>query len=91
MIATLPSPIPSSPAAVSVPAPTPLSPREREVLTLLARGQSNKAIARALSLSPHTVKRHVTGVLTKLSLSRRSEAAAWYHLHPRFSGCCGAH
>nr|MCU0966672.1 LuxR C-terminal-related transcriptional regulator [Burkholderiaceae bacterium] len=43
----------------------PLSEREREVLALLARGDSNKLIARAFDLSPHTVKRHVANILDK--------------------------
>jgi LuxR family maltose regulon positive regulatory protein len=56
-----------------------LSARETEVLSLMARGMSNKLIARALDLSPHTVKRHVAHVLDKLDLASRSQAAAWYH------------
>lgn len=57
----------------------PLSSRETEVLALLARGLSNKHIARELDLSPHTVKRHVAHILDKLDLASRSEAAAWHH------------
>ena len=63
------------------PAPGPrdaLSQREREVLALIARGDSNKLIARALDLSPHTVKRHVAHILEKLGLASRGQAAAWY-------------
>ncbi|NDZ16669.1 helix-turn-helix transcriptional regulator [Variovorax sp. WS11] len=56
----------------------PLSARETEVLQCLAAGQSNKLIARALDLSPHTVKRHVARILDRLDLSSRGEAAAWY-------------
>jgi LuxR family maltose regulon positive regulatory protein len=55
-----------------------LSARELEVLALLADGQSNKLIARALNLSPHTVKRHVARILDRLDRSSRMEAAAWY-------------
>jgi LuxR family maltose regulon positive regulatory protein len=55
-----------------------LSAREIEVLQCLAAGQSNKLIARALDLSPHTVKRHVARILDRLDLSSRGEAAAWY-------------
>ena len=54
-----------------------LSAREAEVLTLLAAGNSNKHIARALDLSPHTVKRHVANILDKLAVSSRGQAAAW--------------
>jgi len=49
----------------------------------MARGMSNKLIARELDLSPHTVKRHVANVLDKLDLASRSEAAAWYHARVR--------
>ncbi len=60
-----------------------LTARETEVLSLMARGMSNKLIARELDLSPHTVKRHVAHVLDKLDLASRSQAAAWYHAQPR--------
>ncbi|WP_076997638.1 LuxR C-terminal-related transcriptional regulator [Variovorax sp. KK3] len=58
-----------------------LSPRELEVLALLAAGQSNKLIARHLDLSPHTVKRHVARILDRLDVSSRLEAAAWHSKH----------
>jgi len=54
-----------------------LSQREREVLQRIAAGDSNKMIARALDLSPHTVKRHVANILDKLGARSRSQAAAW--------------
>ena len=57
----------------------PLSSREIEVLGLIARGLSNKHIARELTLSPHTVKRHVAHILEKLDVASRSQAASWYH------------
>jgi DNA-binding NarL/FixJ family response regulator len=53
-----------------------LSMREREVLTLVADGMSNAAIARQLKLSDHTVKRHVANILLKLDLPTRAAAAA---------------
>jgi LuxR family maltose regulon positive regulatory protein len=56
---------------------TTLTAREREVLELLAAGQSNKLIARKLELSPHTVKRHVARILQRLDLKSRVQAAAW--------------
>jgi DNA-binding NarL/FixJ family response regulator len=55
-------------------APSMLSPREREVLGLVAAGLPNKAIARTLGISDHTVKFHVSSVLTKLGASSRTEA-----------------
>lgn len=77
-------PAPGGPAQVpdaSETATSDLSGREREVLVLLATGQSNKLIARALDLSPHTVKRHVANVLGKLGVVSRGEAAAWWRAH----------
>lgn len=56
----------------------PLSVRELEVLARIAAGESNKTIARALALSPHTVKRHVANILDKLGLFSRGQAADWY-------------
>jgi DNA-binding NarL/FixJ family response regulator len=53
-----------------------LTPREREVLTLLAAGASNKAIAHALDLSVHTVKFHVASLIEKLGAGSRLEAVA---------------
>ncbi|MFM2120591.1 MAG: hypothetical protein RL722_2059 [Pseudomonadota bacterium] len=54
-----------------------LTEREREILDHLARGESNKAIARALDISHDTVKLHVRHILTKLNLSSRVEAAVF--------------
>jgi DNA-binding NarL/FixJ family response regulator len=54
----------------------PLSPREIQVLNLIARGYPNKAIALELGISEHTVKFHVGSVLGKLGAASRSEAVA---------------
>ena len=51
-----------------------ISPREREVLELLAAGLSNKEIADKLHVSPHTVKTHVAKLYEKLDARRRTEA-----------------
>lgn len=52
----------------------PLSPREREVLGLLATGATNREIAERLHLSPHTVKEHTSGLYRKLGVRNRAEA-----------------
>ncbi|MCA1855540.1 response regulator transcription factor [Massilia oculi] len=52
-----------------------LTPREREILACLARGESNKLIARVLDLAESTVKIHVQNVLRKLGLTSRVQAA----------------
>ena len=54
----------------------PLTPRELEVLTLLAEGASNKAIAHRLGISVHTAKFHVRSVLNKLDAVGRTDAVA---------------
>jgi len=69
---------PASPAQAQGTGPA-LSSRELEVLTRIAAGDSNKLIARAFDLSPHTVKRHVANIFDKLGLSSRGQAAAWLH------------
>ena len=52
-----------------------LTPREQEVLGLLARGLDNHEIAASLYLSPHTVKNHVSSILVKLQVENRIQAA----------------
>jgi len=54
-----------------------LSPREIGVLTALARGRSNKEIARELSIGEETVKTHVSNILSKLHLADRTQAAIY--------------
>jgi len=61
----------------AAPASVEFSPREREVITWLARGGSNKEIARALNMAESTVKIHVQGILRKLNLSSRVQAAVY--------------
>ena len=58
-----------------------LTPRETEVLRLLARHLTDKEIAAALSLSPRTVMHHVSSLLAKLGVETRREAAAWAARH----------
>ena len=57
-------------------ATTPLSPREREILALLAEGMGNKIVAARLGISEHTVKTHVASVFHKLGADTRAEAVA---------------
>ena len=58
-----------------------LSPREREILLLIARGDSNKLIARELDIAETTVKIHVQHILRKLGLSSRVQAAVYATNH----------
>ena len=67
--ALVPSSAPADPQA-------PLTPREREVLELMAEGASNKMIARALGISVHTAKFHVGSVIDKLDATGRTDAVA---------------
>ncbi len=85
------APEPQPPAAVSAPLPVaqtspppdassavaPLSPREEDVLREIARGASNKEIARTLDIAETTVKIHVQHILRKLGLSSRVQAAVY--------------
>jgi LuxR family maltose regulon positive regulatory protein len=64
------------PAMVEVALPEPLSPREHEVLQLIAAGLTNSEIAEALIISPETVKKHTSNIYSKLGVSHRTEAAA---------------
>ncbi|MEX1142678.1 MAG: response regulator transcription factor [Thermoleophilaceae bacterium] len=61
-------------AAASEQPRAPLSPREREVLALLATGATNREIAAQLHLSPHTVKEHTSSLYRKLEVRNRAEA-----------------
>jgi LuxR family transcriptional regulator, maltose regulon positive regulatory protein len=68
---------PSVPPATSdQPLIEPLSERELEVLTLVATGASNKAIAQRFALAANTVKRHVSNILGKLNTTNRTQAVA---------------
>ena len=60
---------------------TPLTARELQVIDLIARGKTNRAIARQLSISERTVDRHVSNILLKLNLPSRSAATAYAYQH----------
>ncbi|GAA2277351.1 response regulator transcription factor [Glycomyces scopariae] len=61
-------------------APT-LTPRESQVLGLIAKGQTNRQIARALGVSEKTVKTHVTNLLRRIGAADRTQAALWAVRH----------
>jgi two-component system, NarL family, nitrate/nitrite response regulator NarL len=63
------------PAAAALAPPEPLTPREIEVLQLLAAGLSNRRIALDLGISEHTAKFHVNAIVTKLGAQTRTDAA----------------
>jgi predicted ATPase/DNA-binding CsgD family transcriptional regulator len=65
------------PLTAPVTPPSTLTAREREIALLIARGLSNRGIADELVISPATVARHVTNILTKLGFASRAQVAAW--------------
>ncbi|MHA6823271.1 response regulator [Ralstonia pseudosolanacearum] len=67
---------PAAPAAAAVSADR-LTPRERDIVRGLARGESNKEIARALDVAESTVKIHVQNILKKLNLTSRVQVAVY--------------
>jgi DNA-binding NarL/FixJ family response regulator len=66
------------PAATAAPD---LTPRESEILGLLASGRTNTEIATQLSLSEKTVARHIANIYTKLNVHNRTQAANWAREH----------
>jgi len=72
-LATRPKPTTEPPAL--------LTERERDVIALLAEGESNRQIARELSISETTVKGHVANILAKLELADRTQAAVYAVRH----------
>jgi non-specific serine/threonine protein kinase len=70
----------------SSPLAWPLSPREREVAMLIARGHSNREIAEKLVIGERTAEAHVTHVLTKLGLRSRAQVAVWVLEHGGSTG-----
>jgi DNA-binding CsgD family transcriptional regulator len=61
--------------------PDGLTPREAEVLALVAAGKTNREVATALSISGKTVARHLSNIFTKIDVSSRTEAAAYAFAH----------
>lgn len=79
MTGKLVSELRSQPKAVAAtePGSETLTPREREIIILLAKGASNKEVARTLDVAESTVKIHVQSILKKLKLSSRVQAAVY--------------
>jgi DNA-binding NarL/FixJ family response regulator len=73
----------------SAPGTEQLTPRERDVLRLLARGLSNRDLASALFVSEKTVKTHVSSILSKLGLADRTQAALFAVRHGLAEGPAG--
>jgi len=63
-----------------------LTPREVEVLALVAEGMTNEEIARRLVISPHTVATHVSNILSKMRLSNRHVAAQFWRMTEKGTG-----
>jgi DNA-binding NarL/FixJ family response regulator len=61
--------------------PDGLSPREVQILALVARGLSNREIGKALTISEHTAANHVRSILRKTRCANRTEAASYAHRH----------
>ena len=60
---------------------TDLTWREKEILSNLAKGHSNKKIADELCISPHTVKTHLVNIYKKITVRNRSQAVQWLDTH----------
>jgi DNA-binding NarL/FixJ family response regulator len=79
-----PAPAPAYPQTTGSSASMPLddlTEREREILRLLAKGESNREIGEALFITEGTVKNHVSNILSKLGLRDRTQAALWARTH----------
>jgi DNA-binding CsgD family transcriptional regulator len=68
--------VPREARVIPEPAAVDLTPRELDVLVLMAEGASNKAIAKQLGISVHTAKFHVGSILDKLDATGRTDAVA---------------
>ena len=61
--------------------PDGLSPREVQILALVAQGLSNRQVGAALSISEHTAANHMRSILRKTGCANRTEAASYAHRH----------
>jgi DNA-binding NarL/FixJ family response regulator len=73
--------VPSKPAPAPAPAPDDLTPREVEILGLIARGLTNPEIAAQLFLSNHTIKTHISRIFAKTGSRDRAAAIGYAHRH----------
>jgi len=80
------TPGPRSRPGIRAPAPGGLTPRELEIVALIAEGHSNRAIGEKLVISPATAARHVANILLKLGFSSRAQVAAWATRESRNGG-----
>ena len=78
-----------SPVAPTTPLPDELSPREVDILRLVARGLSNRQIGEELFISEHTAANHMRSILRKTSCANRTEAATYAHRHGLAEGPTG--
>jgi DNA-binding NarL/FixJ family response regulator len=68
-------------AAPEVALPAGLSSREAQILSLVARGLSNRQIGKTLFISEHTAANHIRSILRKTGCANRTEAASYAHRH----------
>jgi DNA-binding NarL/FixJ family response regulator len=61
--------------------PDGLSPREVQILALVAQGLSNREIGKTLTISEHTAANHIRSILRKTGCANRTEAASYAHRH----------
>ena len=61
--------------------PDELTPREAQILRLVAQGLTNREIGAALFISEHTAAKHISNILTKTGCANRTEAASYAHRH----------
>ncbi len=76
-MALLPPERPSSPLRAARETYGGLTARERQVATLIARGQSNRDVAEALVIGERTVQTHIANIFAKLNVGSRAQIAAW--------------
>jgi DNA-binding NarL/FixJ family response regulator len=62
---------------------SPLTPREQDIVLLIAQGLSNREMADELVISPATAARHVANILAKLGFTSRTQVASWATRHER--------